>query len=229
MPPAYPSYPCRTYYFRTQFDYGNRVAGALLTFSNFLDDGAIFYLNGQEIQRLNMLPPPYAYRNGDLSDRLRLRGNACVDCPQIFSYTNDLFDFLVPGANDVGRGGAQSAATSSDITFGSALYYAAPPPIPPPPFIADVTVIPGETNATILLDDGTRTRVPRSNTGPRPALGNSTPLDPAPLHGSRPSAGNSLLPLTHYYFLIVAGCDGSNFTHGGSFSTVPLRSSRWSA
>ncbi len=47
-----------TYYFRTHFTLTNAPAGAVLTFSNRIDDGAVFYLNGVEIQRVRMPGTP---------------------------------------------------------------------------------------------------------------------------------------------------------------------------
>src|SRR5206468_3673233 len=52
--------PYLTYYFRTTFE----VAGAppvFLTFSNLVDDGAVFYVNGAEVYRLRMPPGPVGY------------------------------------------------------------------------------------------------------------------------------------------------------------------------
>ena len=46
-----------TYYFRTTFAYTGGVSGASLTFSNILDDGAVYYLNGVEIARLSAEMP----------------------------------------------------------------------------------------------------------------------------------------------------------------------------
>lgn len=43
------TYPFNTYYFRRSFTYSNQLADVTLTFSNYLDDGAVFYLNGFEI------------------------------------------------------------------------------------------------------------------------------------------------------------------------------------
>src|SRR5678815_62472 len=40
----------RTYYFRTRFNFAGNPRGVALTFSNIIDDGAVFYLNGTEIQ-----------------------------------------------------------------------------------------------------------------------------------------------------------------------------------
>jgi hypothetical protein len=45
----------RTYYFRTQFLYQHAdFARPVLVFSNRLDDGAVFYLNGQEVKRIRI-------------------------------------------------------------------------------------------------------------------------------------------------------------------------------
>ena len=44
----------QTYYFRTHFTWGSDTTGLLLVASNYLSDGAIFYVNGQEVNRLRM-------------------------------------------------------------------------------------------------------------------------------------------------------------------------------
>ena len=54
-----------TYYFRTHFTFTNNLSRLVsMTFSNILDDGAVFYLNGVEISRLfmtnNSTPVSYA-------------------------------------------------------------------------------------------------------------------------------------------------------------------------
>jgi len=46
--------PFITYYFRTHFQFAGSPAGATLILSNYLDDGAVFYLNGVEIYRAFM-------------------------------------------------------------------------------------------------------------------------------------------------------------------------------
>src|SRR6185503_8158819 len=52
------TYPYTTYYFRTHFNYTNSLTGVTLTFSNYIDDGAVFYLNGVEINRLYLPANP---------------------------------------------------------------------------------------------------------------------------------------------------------------------------
>jgi len=48
-----------TYYFRTHFNLTNASANKVLVFSNKIDDGAVFYLNGKEFyQRIRVSQPP---------------------------------------------------------------------------------------------------------------------------------------------------------------------------
>jgi hypothetical protein len=51
--PADPAtgFPYPTYYFRTHFNFEGAPEVALLTLTNYIDDGAIFYLNGAEVFR----------------------------------------------------------------------------------------------------------------------------------------------------------------------------------
>jgi hypothetical protein len=43
-----------TYYFRTTFDFQGDLEGATLKLRHVIDDGAVFYLNGEELYRYNM-------------------------------------------------------------------------------------------------------------------------------------------------------------------------------
>ena len=76
----------RTYYFRTHFSYTGSVAGAQLTLSNYVDDGAVFYLNGTEIFRLRMPQAPtvitYATAaQGSPCANTAQSGDAAISCP----------------------------------------------------------------------------------------------------------------------------------------------------
>ncbi|MBL9126652.1 MAG: phosphodiester glycosidase family protein, partial [Verrucomicrobiales bacterium] len=51
-------FPYPTYFFRTRFDVPDDPAGVALVFTNYLDDGAVFYLNGTEIRRFRMEEAP---------------------------------------------------------------------------------------------------------------------------------------------------------------------------
>ena len=44
----------RTFYFRKSFDFDQPAAGGELQLQYLVDDGAVFYLNGKEIHRVNM-------------------------------------------------------------------------------------------------------------------------------------------------------------------------------
>jgi len=59
--PANNNYPYITYYFRTHFDFTNSTSGISLLFSSYVDDGAIFYLNGREIYRHSDHPQHLGY------------------------------------------------------------------------------------------------------------------------------------------------------------------------
>ena len=43
-----------TFYFRTQFMFGGNTNGLMLALRSIIDDGAVFYLNGVEVYRLNL-------------------------------------------------------------------------------------------------------------------------------------------------------------------------------
>ena len=107
--------PMLTYYFRTTFNVANAAAVASLTFSNLIDDGAIFYLNGVEIQRVAMAATPITYT----SLATRTVGEATVF--DLFYLSGDWLTNLVTGSNVLAVEVHQAAATSSDIVFGMAL------------------------------------------------------------------------------------------------------------
>ncbi|HVV70436.1 MAG TPA: phosphodiester glycosidase family protein, partial [Verrucomicrobiae bacterium] len=62
-----PGYPFVTYYFRTHFSFTNSLQGVSLLFTDYIDDGAVFYLNGTEIYRLRMDNPPTVIANATLA------------------------------------------------------------------------------------------------------------------------------------------------------------------
>ena len=52
-----------TFYFRTSFNYTGSLAGASLKLTALVDDGAVFYLNGQRIHALRLTNNPPVYTN----------------------------------------------------------------------------------------------------------------------------------------------------------------------
>ncbi len=209
--PANTGYPFITYYFRTHFNYTNSLAGVTLTFSNYIDDGAAFYLNGVEINRAFL---PVGANNTTLASGYNCSGNA--DCPYIFTASGSN---LQAGDNVVAVEVHNFNAHSPDITFGQALFYTAPPP-PPPPFITDMVATPGETSATITwttLSNAT-SRVAYSLTT---NLNKATPLD-TNMVTSHSVTLTGLAQLTNYYYRVISSIGATQYTANGSFSTVPF-------
>ena len=47
------------YYFETEFNYNDPETVTEMVIRHYIDDGAVFYLNGVEIGRYNMDPGPF--------------------------------------------------------------------------------------------------------------------------------------------------------------------------
>src|SRR5262249_52418628 len=111
-----------TYYFRTHFAFTGDVSGLTFDFTNYIDDGAVFYLNGKEIQRVRMAPNPIYTSFTDPPGSGACGGNEAT-CPDIFSVspTN-----LMSGDNVLAVELHQAAPSTSDAVFGSALAYSRP-------------------------------------------------------------------------------------------------------
>ncbi len=106
------------FYFRTHFTLTNRAQLSSLTFSNILDDGAVFYLNGSEIFRVNM--PAGTVNATTLAASTSTEGVYTVNVASASA--------AVEGDNVVAVEVHQVNDTSSDIVMGSALFatYATP-------------------------------------------------------------------------------------------------------
>jgi len=107
--------PRRTYYFRTTCGAANAPCATALTFSNLIDDGAIFHLNGAEIRRAGM--------DNTNSACSSLAGRTVSDAATsgIFSITGNLLTNLVTGDNVLAVEVHQVTPTSTDIVFGTAV------------------------------------------------------------------------------------------------------------
>jgi hypothetical protein len=109
-------FPYVTYYFRTRFVLTNIVQGSFLAFSGYIDDGAVFYLNGAEIYRLRIAA---SQDGGTLATGNPCDGDAtCLDTfmIQISSLAN-----LAIGDNVLAVEVHNSSLRSPDITFGLSL------------------------------------------------------------------------------------------------------------
>lgn len=105
-----------TYYFRTSFDVDNTLAQSSLRLTHVIDDGAAFYINGQDIGSRYNLPLQAAagtFASGTI-------GNASY---QILDLPPGL---IRPGLNVMSVEVHQGTRTSSDMVFGLKLEAAAP-------------------------------------------------------------------------------------------------------
>ncbi len=105
--------PFNTYYFRTTFVASNTAEINLLVFSNLVDDGAVFYLNGVEIQRLYLPAGTISYTN--------LASSHEASSYDVFNLDGDALTNLMEGTNVLAAEVHQTSATSSDVVFGTAL------------------------------------------------------------------------------------------------------------
>lgn len=101
-----------TFYFETEFDISaaELTEVATLRFSHQTDDGAVFYLNGQEIHRFDM--PAGAITSSTLAVN-----NTAVEADAIHTFSADA-SLLVAGSNRISVEVHQSSTGSSDIVMG---------------------------------------------------------------------------------------------------------------
>jgi hypothetical protein len=148
-----------TYYFRSYFNFTGSVAGVSLVFSNLIDDGAVFYLNGAEIGRIGMAGGPVLYS----TVANRTVADATSYDVLLFAATN-----LVQGSNTVAVEVHQNGSGSTDIVFGSAvstapstgasmftptLVNSVRATLPPFPKIWINEILPHNTNNNIFITD----------------------------------------------------------------------------
>ena len=100
-----------TYYFETEFDYtGDLNDVEQLQIQYAIDDGAIFYLNGVEVDRFNM-------RSGNVDSSILAEGTV-GDANYTAAVTIDE-SLLVVGTNRLSAEVHQGSGNSSDIIFGT--------------------------------------------------------------------------------------------------------------
>jgi hypothetical protein len=100
-----------TYYFRTRFNFTGNPADVVLQLSPFVDDGAIFYLNGQLLYNLAVTDTPLNYN----TPASRSVTEAVLEGPFSLPATN-----LIAGENVLAVEVHQVNSTSSDVVFGPA-------------------------------------------------------------------------------------------------------------
>jgi hypothetical protein len=119
-----PTYPFITYYFRTHFAFTNSLRGASLRFTGYIDDGAVFYLNGHEVFRLRLPSSPTVINHSTLATGYACSGDAT--CPDSFTVSGDLATNLFSGDNVLAAEVHNYSAGSPDITFGASLLITVP-------------------------------------------------------------------------------------------------------
>ena len=117
----------RTYYFRTTFVFTGHTAGIVLTFSNLVDDGAVFHLNGKELRRIYLPQPPAAITYTNLATSHDATAFETFTISGPLAETN-----LVQGTNVLAVEVHQTTDASTDIVFGSALFATLADTNPPP-------------------------------------------------------------------------------------------------
>jgi hypothetical protein len=115
-----------TYYFRTHFNFNTNIPGMIVNFTNYVDDGAVFYVNGSEVNRLRMpaAPTPITYTN-------QATGSPCggdATCADVFSLAGPQLASFVSGDNVLAVEVHQYSAIvpSPDVVFGTVLSYSQP-------------------------------------------------------------------------------------------------------
>ena len=102
-----------TFYFRTEFVLTNTPFDILLVSSNYIDDGAVFYVNGAEALRFNLPDGPL------LPQTLALSANPLGEgIPIVSNLSSGLF---LQGTNAIAVQLRQNSQASSDIVFGMQL------------------------------------------------------------------------------------------------------------
>jgi len=107
-----------TYYLRTKFLYTGSTKGVTITIDQVLDDGAVYYLNGQELGRSGMPAGAVTFTTA----ANRTTGDAVEELAVIT--TNG--SALVNGMNVLAVEVHQVNTTSSDVVFGMRLNISAP-------------------------------------------------------------------------------------------------------
>jgi hypothetical protein len=121
-------FPHPTYYFRTWFDFPASPDGAALRFRTFIDDGAVFYLNGVEVKRFRMEEPPVAIAYEALAISFGCSGDAT--CAEDFEVAGDAALPLRQGLNLLAVEVHNYNARSPDTTFGMELGFTVPRILP---------------------------------------------------------------------------------------------------
>ncbi len=126
-----------TYYFRTHFNWTNNVANVAFVVTNYLSDGAIYYLNGAEVKRVRMPAGPVAFADNATGT------NAPEGTVRLFATSGSP---LISGDNILEVETHQALGSAADMVFGLSLTAASqyPVTIQNANLPADVSVVAGQ-------------------------------------------------------------------------------------
>lgn len=101
-----------TYYLRKEFTFSKNPAGSRITISHVLDDGAVYYLNGQELGRVRLPDGQIDWQ----TEATKVDEEGVIEEGVI---SVDGSAFLVPGRNVLAVEVHNESASSSDLVFGA--------------------------------------------------------------------------------------------------------------
>jgi hypothetical protein len=101
-----------TYYFRTDFQWTNSIENVAFVVTNYLSDGAVYYLNGIEVAQVRMPAGPVSY------DTMATGTNYPVGSADIFGVNGS---YLLSGTNILEVEAHQAPDSSADMVFGLSL------------------------------------------------------------------------------------------------------------
>jgi hypothetical protein len=109
-----------TYYFRTHFSWNNQADNIAFVVTNYLSDGAVYYVNGVEARRVRMPTGTIGFATSAAST------NSPAGQPDVFGISAGL---LLIGDNLLEVETHQEATSSADMVFGMSLTAAAQLPL----------------------------------------------------------------------------------------------------
>ncbi len=137
-PPIQTSLPSGpgTYYFRTHFTWTNDSANVALVVTNYMSDGAVYYINGVEVNRIRMPSGSISYTTAAAAT------NTPTGHADVFGVDGGVLQY---GDNILEVEAHQAAGSSADMVFGLSFFADAnfPVLITDPTEPADRTVIAG--------------------------------------------------------------------------------------
>jgi len=104
-----------TYYFRTHFQWTNDTANVAFIVTNYLSDGAVYYLNGYEVRRVRMPSGTVTYATTAAAN------NSPVGHADVFGIDSSILQPAGSGDNILEVETHQAPASSADMVFGLSL------------------------------------------------------------------------------------------------------------